>query len=302
MHYTYQIYGQVVISELELPALLPAENSEPSLCIQKGRVPAELNEPITGQSHFSVFNEHECLTTVPGVARYYTTGGNRVLVEPETPDKCEIALFIYSHCIPLALLQRNQVLLHVSGVFIRPGEVLLIAGPSGAGKSSTALMLEQLGYPLFTDDTALLSMESGKCYARASYPETRLWAEAAEMKLSPEEKRRVRPHLEKYAYTFDHSFTTDGVEVKGIVFLNTEGEEVNIAALNATETWRYLNDNTYVLRFIRGMNKSKLLFHYTTALAGLLPGWKALRPAGVKSYETFSKAIEEEIIRCEVKA
>ena len=225
------------------------------------------------------------------------------MVAPETADRHEIALFVYSNCIPIALLQRNRVLLHVSGVFINPGEVLLVAGPSGAGKSSTALMLEQLGYPLFTDDTALLSMEDGKCYARASYPETRLWAEAAEIreKFVQDEKRRVRPAIEKFAYRFDRSFSAERAEVKGIVFLETEGAEVHVAPMSVMETWRCLNDNTYVIRFIHGMNKGKLLFQYTTALAGLLPAWKARRPAGVKSYDTFSRAIEEEIIHCTLK-
>ncbi len=225
MHYTYRIYGQSVVSELELPALVRGEAAENAIYIQWGEVPSGLRGPIQGQSHFSVFNEHECLTIVPGVARYYITEGNRVIVQAETPDTQEVPLFIYSGCIPVALLQRNLILMHVSGIFINPREVLLIAGPSGAGKSSTALMLAPPGYPLFTDDTALLKMESGRCYAWASYPETRLWAEVAEMQdvFSEANKKRVRPGMDKFAYTFGNSFTSDQVRVRGIVFLEVEG-------------------------------------------------------------------------------
>ncbi len=300
MHYTYQIYGKTVVSELELPALTKGEPAENPVYIERGHVPQELKGPVGGQSRFSVFNEHECLTTIPGIARYYISDGNRVIVEPAIPEKRQVALFIYSNCIPVALLQRNLILMHVSGIFISPGEVLLMAGASGAGKSSTALMLGHLGYPLFTDDTALLSIENERCYAWSSYPETRLWAEVAEMQeVFPQtEKRRVRPDIDKYAYTFGNSFTGEKVRVAGLVFLETKGHEVDIAELNATEVWKYLNDNTYVIRFIRGMNKTRMLFHYTTALAGILPGWRAGRPSGVKSYDTFSKAIENDIIRC----
>lgn len=45
------------------------------------------------------------------------------------------------------------------------------------------------------------------------------------------------------------------------------------------------------------MKKDKELFHYTTSLAGSIPGWKASRPMGVNSYDALSKAIENEIIR-----
>ncbi|MCY1314349.1 hypothetical protein D9M69_707140 [compost metagenome] len=65
MYYTCQIYGQAVVSELELPALTKGEAAEDPVYIQSGRVSQELEGAVSGQSRFSVFNEHECLTNIP---------------------------------------------------------------------------------------------------------------------------------------------------------------------------------------------------------------------------------------------
>lgn len=72
MPYHYKIYGIHVISEIVLPALIngsPDDTSLQTVYIKQGLVPATLENPSHGQTNFSVFNENECLTHIPDVAR-----------------------------------------------------------------------------------------------------------------------------------------------------------------------------------------------------------------------------------------
>jgi hypothetical protein len=266
--------------------------------VKFGDVPADLKEKEKSESWASVFNKNECITRIPDVANYYITGGNVIIVEPVSSTIADVVLFIYSSCIASVLLQRDVILMHVSGVFTGEKEVLLFAAPSGTGKSTTATMLRQKGYPVFTDDTALLFIENGKCYARASYPETRMWQDVTDIQqvYDGSEGRRIRNKIDKYAFSFAESFVTEKVEIKGIVFLEAEGEEIKLENLTKIEIWQLLTDNVYGIRFINGMKKDKLVFAYMSSLANILPAWKAIRPATARSFEEFSAVIEQEVI------
>src|SRR5690606_23086279 len=103
------------------------------------------------------------------------TNGNTVVIEPLSENVHEVLLYFYSNCLAVILMQRNRLPFHVSGVFVTPGKVLLFAAPSRTGKSTTAIMLQEQGYAPFTDDTAVLTVENGICYAQASYPMMRFW-------------------------------------------------------------------------------------------------------------------------------
>lgn len=224
---------------------------------------------------------------------------SQVVVEPISDIVEEVALFVYSSCFSAVLMQRNLFLMHVSGCFIAEREVLLLAAQSGTGKSTTAAMLKQKGYPTFTDDTAMLYIKAGRCYAMASYPETRIWKDVAEVQQAYEETggKKIRHKLDKFAFSFADSFVAEEVEVKGIVFMEANGDVINVEKLSGTEVWRLLNENMYGIRYVEGMKKSRILFSYLSSLANILPAWKATRPKIGKSFDEFSDAIKEEVIQ-----
>ncbi len=302
MHFYYQIYGIPIVSELELPALIqssPEKHTISPVYVNLGIVPSALKHPEKGNTAYSIFNENECIIRFPEIGSYYITAGSQIIVAPADNRITDHAMPVYTSCISIALLQRNLFLMHVSGCFVARDEVLLLAAKSGTGKSTTAALLKQIGYPTFTDDTALLSIENGRCYARASYPETRMWKDASQTQqvYNLADGKQVYHKSEKFSFSFADSFTTEKMAVKGIVFLEAAGDELKITSLKALESWQLLNVNMYVIRFIDGMNKARQLFHYTSLLSNTLPAWKATRPKSVKSFEQFSEAIQEQIIK-----
>jgi hypothetical protein len=178
MAYFYKAYNIPVISEIPLVSLVVIEKDQigdiEPIRVQLGNVPKKLRDKANEKKPFTSFNENELLFNLPDTASYYIQDGNKITIEPCGDNLAEIHLQIYSNCLAAILYQRNLLPFHVSGVMV-DGKVLLLAAASGTGKSTTAIKLQELGYPVFTDDTALIEFHDGVCYARASYPMVRLW-------------------------------------------------------------------------------------------------------------------------------
>lgn len=302
MTYKYLAYGIPIISSVELPAFIEYSdeiNTKP-IYVSQGKTPETLQEPALEEKPFSIFNEDELLYAVPNVARYYIRNGEEVIIESLEGDWSEILLFFYSNCMAAALFQRNLIPFHVSGVFVNESKVLLFAAPSRTGKSTTSVMLQQKGYAPFTDDTAVLSVEGGKCFAQASYPMIRLWQNsiAQQSVLEEKNKQSIRADIEidKFGFAFHQQFVTGKVEVVGIVFLDAEGVEIKIEQLKVKSAIECLGNNIYRKQWLNGMKKQVLQFKQLTSIVNAVPSWKAIRPKTQATFESFADAIEQQII------
>lgn len=302
MKITHIAFGIPVISEIPLPAFLEYSGNsiiEP-IEVTKGEVPTRLQSLALVTESFVIFNESEFLHTIPEIARYYVQKGNKIIIEPLSDNWTEVLLFFYSNCLAAALFQRNMIPFHVSGIFLDKNRVLLFAAPSGTGKSTTAVMLQEQGYAPFTDDTAVLSVENGKCYAQASYPMIRLWQNsiANQDVLEEQHKQLIRTDIEidKYGFYFHDEFVTDKVEVAGIVFLEEEGDQIQINTNEFSLALQYLDMNIYRNQWLSGMRKHSLKFKHLTDIINTVPTWKATRPEGLNTFDTFAHSIERQII------
>lgn len=300
--YKYLAYGIPVVSTIELNAFVEStgEVVKQPINVSVGDVPDSLILPPLEVKPFSTFNENEFLYSVPNVARYYIRNGKEIIIEKQGGDWSEVLLFFYSNCMAAALFQRNLIPFHVSGVFIDENRVLLFAAPSRTGKSTTSVMLQQKGYAPFTDDTAILSMEGGKCFAHASYPMIRLWNNTIKEQrvLDESSKVNLRTDIElgKYGFLFHQDFVPHKVEVAGIVFLEAEGSEVKINKMKLSHGMQKLGNNIYRRQWLSGMKKNVIQFQHLTGIINTIPTWLAVRPKETPTFESFADAIEEQII------
>ena len=204
------------------------------------------------------------------------------------------------------LFQRNLIPFHVSGVFIALNKVLLFAAPSRTGKSTTAVMLQQRGYAPFTDDTAILSIEGGKCFAQASYPMMRLWQNSLDNQsvVNMDDKQIIRAEIElnKYGFLFHDQFVDGKAEVAGLVFLEAEGSNIVTQRIKPGVAIQNLGNNIYRKQWLKGMKKQILQFNHLTSIAHVVPAWKAIRPKNELSFQSFAGAIETRIIHEILKA
>lgn len=301
--FKYLSYGIPVISTIELTAFASTTETfdeQQILFVSEGNVPNHLeNQPLETKP-FSIFNEKEFIYAVPDVARYYIRDGKEIIIERTNGSWNEVLLFFYANCMAAALFQRNLIPFHVSGVFVDKSNVLLFAAPSRNGKSTTSVMLQQRGYPLFTDDTAILFAENGKCYAQASYPMIRLWQNTIEKQRVLQEADKFELcyniELDKYGFMFHEQFVSNRVEVVGIVFLDADGNEMKTEKLKPSVAIQQLGNNIYRRQWLHGMRKQLVQFKQLTGIVNSIPSWKAYRPKGQATFESFAEMIENQII------
>jgi hypothetical protein len=92
---------------------------------------------------------------------------------------------------------RGRVCLHASAVVIN-GHAALVMGLRGRGKSTTAAAFARLGYPLLTDDIAVLGSPAERYAVAPGYNYVRLWPPSVEALFGHEEALpRLTPTWDK---------------------------------------------------------------------------------------------------------
>lgn len=300
MEYYYLAFGITIISEIELPALLPVQNQslkEAPVYVKLGLVPAGLFAEGSPADSNAYCNANEMLYIIPDKIKFYIANGREIIIEPVSPNYLANLIYFYSNCLAAILYQRDLIPFHVSGVFTQKGKVALFAAPSGAGKSTLALKLQELGYKAFTDDTAVLYIENGKCYARASYPMMRLWQntlkEQALLKEDAKQQLYEDEEFDKYGFSFHQKFITEPAEVERIIFLQQAGDEIQVKPMSLLEAFTELSNNVYRCHWIPAMQKNRLQFTLISRIIKIVPNIKCVRPQGKDSFNEFSWAIKD---------
>ncbi|MCH5689073.1 hypothetical protein LWM68_35360 [Niabella sp. W65] len=302
MTYYYLAFGIPLISEIELPALFPIHNSqtwENPVHVRLGSVPDQLVDEGQNADRNAYCNANEMIYTVAEKIRFYISGGNQVIIEPIVADYHANLIYFYSNGLAAILYQRDMIPFHVSGVFTQPGKVTLFAAPSGTGKSTLAVKLQELGYQPFTDDTAILFIKDGKCYAQASYPMIRLWEQTLDQQslLNIADKQKIFDDgdRDKFGFSFHGQFATDPVEVEKIIFIEKEGIEMKISPIKNIDAFKALSDNVYRNHWIPAMQKSRLQFSLVGQILNTVPHFMATRPNDVNSFTEFPLFIKKNL-------
>ncbi|OCX51627.1 serine kinase [Mucilaginibacter sp. PPCGB 2223] len=289
----YWGFGLLISSEIEFPEFLPFAFTEaPDLTINLGAVPAELTaEGVVKKVKVSI-TATEYLQKLP-VATYYVANGNQIIVEPKPDaDEKSIRLFLLSNAMAAVLHQRNSIPLHASAVMLDEG-IAIFCGPSGAGKSTTATMLQQKGYKVFSDDVCVLKVDGDQVTAVPSYPMIKLWADTfhkAGLDMATEEEK-IRPQLPKFARFYHDEFDILPKTVKYIFLLDSNNtiDEVSIKPLASIAAFAQLQRNTYRPVQMNAMQKRNQHFAAITRLTNAAPIYRISRPLGEN---TLTRVIE----------
>lgn len=301
MSYRYRAYGLPILSDVALPGLAVDPDDQPAIKpirIGFGPVPGQLHLPPLAAGDDYGINACEFWHLIPGIMRCYVANGTEITVEALTENRDELLVYLYANGLAAALLQRDLIPLHVSGVWVDARRVLLFAAPSQTGKSTLVVKLQERGYPIFTDDTALLTVEQGRCYAEASYPMLRLWQDAIDQQTAyaEDDKQRIFTGMDKYGFGFHNQFCTGQVEVAGLVFLEKSGVEPGLAPLPPVGALPYLIQNVYRAPWLLVMKKHRLQFEQLSTIANTVPAWRVTRPETAPTFATFPDFIIRSLI------
>ncbi len=107
----------------------------------------------------------------------------------------DVVAYFLGPVLGCVLRLRQVVCLHAAAAY-SDGRAIIILGPKGSGKSTTIAALAWSGWPVLTDDIAVLTEGAGEFLVQPGYPRLRLWPEAVPGGLAAE-LPRVLSFIEK---------------------------------------------------------------------------------------------------------
>jgi hypothetical protein len=191
----YQVYGLLLTSDMALPELTSAAETEPKgsadLRVRLARRADAFPAPSrwlmswilpTGEPWLSMAkDEWGYLLRFPGLADFCVDADGQEIVchtRPGIPPHT-VRHLLLDQVLPLVLTVRGRKALHATAV-VTPAGVCAFTGPTGTGKSTLAASLLLAGFPVLSDDCLVLEEDNGQVLATPAYPGLRLREDALE--------------------------------------------------------------------------------------------------------------------------
>jgi len=282
--YLYRAFGLNVRSEIEFPELPAATGRATDIRITTGRdAPEAWTDTASNAWRFDM---QRFRLRLAGVADYDVRQGTRILVRPAPgSDPAQVRIHLLTVCLAAALMQRERLLLHASGIVHRH-RALLFAGDTGAGKSSLAAALMQRGYPFLTDDTCAIDIPADRPDSPAalpSYPMLKLTSDTIDTLADPryDRQRRIWPDTEKYGQLLTGVPLPESVPIAGVFILGPTGADrpgARCHRLSGVDAFLALTRHTYRREFIHPPALQQAHLRTMCALANAVPVRLATRP------------------------
>lgn len=269
MH-SYRICGLSVASDIVLPGLIAGTaDSFPEVIIRHGAVPQALPDAtITGPT-WQIAGK-QFLLSVPNVARFLLKDGVEIVFAPDSEASAEdVPIFVLGTVFGILLHQRQQIVLHASGVEVN-GKAVVFCGPSGAGKSTLAAALAQRGYRLITDDVCAITLTTdGVPIVHPDGRQLKLWAQAIkELQLEGLRRARVSNRIEKF-YVELRDARSEPLPVGAIYVLREATPSLvwGVERANAVDATVLLRNNAYRPLLVASFEQNEGYFRATAQIA-----------------------------------
>lgn len=291
-------FGLKIRSRIPVPEFVADDGTgEADVEIDYGDVPAELENPSRVGVRFQAA-EGVLLLRIEGVARYLVTAGRRILVQPEeSADETDVRVFLRGAAFSALMHQRHDLVLHGSAIQVNGGCAAFL-GESGAGKSTLALAFARRGYPILTDDLAVVRAgRDGRLEMQPGYPQAKLWLDSlATLDLSAENLRRVRESVEKRTLPLETSFCHGALPVARIYRLRAvDADEITIRPVGGARRMAILRNHTYRFRYLHGSGSPVEHFHTVRQLAQQTPIAIVTRPRTPFRLDELVERIEADL-------
>ena len=294
----YTLSGIKLCSEISLPELIPALDTarQADVSLTLGETPKALEKSVNSGVLYEAA-PGQFLLQMPGIARYFVKNGNEIIVEPAAnslPE--EVRLFLLGTVWAALLHQREQLVLHASGILTPQGAVIFM-GRSSSGKSSLAAAFYQRGYPILADDTVTINVEKGKALAYPTFPQLRLWPDILHaLKIKPADLHILRPKLPKRAYSTSQGFTCEAQPVCAIYLLLTHTEnDLKLEKFQGMGRFSALLHSTFREKFLGGLGVRPAHFGQVSSLAQQVPIASLTRPDHPLQIEQMIRTIESDL-------
>jgi len=231
--------------------------------VRLGEVPASLGGDAVRGPKFEARPGALLLKTLY-IADYLVTDGNHIAVTPKasaSPWPIQNLLFGW---VTAGLLQQRGILaLHASAVE-GPFGAVAFCGDSGVGKSTISALLAARGLRVLDDNIAALAFDENGALVQPGLGYVRLGPDSlARVGESPDPRARIdRASVGpgKYVYALPAQQFCASPRRLRLIYVLKRGAGFGQRQLRGREKVDALRDNTFLLRFARGLGSENFLF------------------------------------------
>jgi len=299
--YRYMAFGLNIASDFLLPDFLPAidVSAEAEVSISLGKVPSGISDAMEITDTYQVAR-NEFLLRVHGVAKYYVTNGNCVVIEPdEQSEERLVQLVLLGIPFGSLLLQRGVIAIHGSAVIL-DGHCVIFTGVCGAGKSTLSAAFRERGYPILTDDVAALIVgDDGIPRVHPGCPHQKLMRDSAEaigVDISCISPVFSGGHEDSFAVPAYEGFWQSPAVLDAIYEITADGaRDVRITRLSSIDKLTVLMNNTYQGGLVNGLGLTVEHFRHCLYIASRIAVSRLDRPEQVFSIEDQMRLVKEDL-------
>lgn len=291
----YCAYGLRFASEIPLPEFTPCAPDDVDVRILCGGVAESLPGGVSSDFTWERAGAMQ-LCKVAGLARYLLTGDDEIRVSPEEGARPEDVRNVLLGSVLAALFYTRRLpVFHASAVEAGGGAVLF-TGQSGLGKSTLMAALLQRGYPMLTDDKAVLIRRAdGIVEVRPGYPAVRLTAAATEKLGFPVGGEELQPGPSKYMLRVER-FCSTPQPIRAVYHLSAHGNgDIRIDGVSGAQSTALLAANLYRPRNIRLAQQRAAVFHALTAISARARVARVQRPEHPYLLDELAGSIERDL-------
>ncbi len=192
--YTYSAYGLTVRVPFGCSGFEQAgERAIPDLAVREGIVPRALPSPTIAGPSWEAEPSRFLHRSGNRGGRFLVEAGEVTLERNPLADDDVLATAFVGAVLPMAIAQREQLVLHANAVAIGSAAAV-IAGASGAGKSTALAALLRMGCLMLADDVTVLAIDAeGRADVLPGRREIRLPHESAALLGVPDTNHRLGP-------------------------------------------------------------------------------------------------------------
>jgi len=280
MWYLYSLFGLTVKTEIPFAQNTTTDKTV-DVTVEYGLVPEHLPNAVQEGILFQASPE-AFLLKVDRIARYFVSGGNRIVIKPEqNAHEDDIRLFLMGSVMGALLHQRSFLPLHASAVEIN-GKCVLFTGPSGRGKSTLAAGFARRGTSLFADDICAVSIDKkGSPRVVPGFEQLKLWEDTLsvlDLDVGLLKSVRFGKTLKKY-YLPVSQFRNTTSPVHSVFVLDTHNEpHILISQFKGMQKIEAIIENTYRVNFLDGFKRRQQHFDLCKKMAEAVSIYHIARP------------------------